>query len=301
MSRRYHILDVFTDRAGAGNPLAIVLDADGLETPAMQAIAAEFGLSETVFVLPPEQERHRARLRIFTTQQELPFAGHPTVGSAVLLGTLDHPATIGDVLFGLEETIGVVTCAVSLKTDGGFARFQIPKLPEEAGAAADITLIAQALGLDKRDIGFENHHPCRFGAGVPFTFVPLRSLEAAGRAKPDLATWTQAFGSEGLGSAYLYTRDTVDPDASFHARMFAPGAGMPEDPATGGAAAALAGVVQHFDDLSAGDHLLRIEQGLEMGRPSVIELTLTIEGLRLVAASIGGSAVLVRNGILETG
>ena len=157
--------------------------------------------------------------------------------------------------------------------------------------------LAPALGLPPEAIGFENHRPTCFSAGVPFTFVPLHSLEAAGQVRPDAASWNETFAE--VGAVYLYTRETQDPDASFHARMFAPGEGMGEDPATGSAAAALAGVIQHFDDLSPGEHLIRIEQGLEMGRPSLIELTMTIEGVRLAAAAIGGAAVMVRSGTLD--
>ena len=135
MPRRYAILDVFADRPLAGNPLAVVLDSDGLDGARMQAIAREFNLSETVFVLPPDDGRHRARLRIFTPARELPFAGHPTVGTAVLLALEDQGGATGAAAFGLEERVGVVPCAVAVEGEGRVrARFRVPRLPEVWGA-----------------------------------------------------------------------------------------------------------------------------------------------------------------------
>ena len=299
-NRRFRTLDVFTDRPLAGNPLAVVLDAEGLDTAAMQAIAREFNLSETVFVLPPDDPKHRARIRIFTPGIEMPFAGHPTVGTAVLLATLDHHGSVGSYLFGLEENVGIVSCAVTLEAGrAGFARFGLPQLPAETGEAPGRAIIARALGLAPEDIGFENHHPTIFDAGFPFTFVPVRDLKAIGRIALDMSAWPQSFGEAGRDSAYAYTRQTVDGGAHYHARMFSPGDGIPEDPATGAAVAALAGVITRFEDLAPGEHLFRIEQGLEMGRPSLIELGMTIGGVNLVSATIGGGAVLVSEGTLR--
>jgi trans-2,3-dihydro-3-hydroxyanthranilate isomerase len=300
MPRRFFTLDVFADTPLAGNPLAVVLDGDGLDTAAMQKIAREFNLSETVFVRPADDPKHRARIRIFTPGIEMPFAGHPTVGTAVLLALLDHPGETGSFLFGLEENIGTVPCAVT--SDGGtalFARFGVPKVPTEQQPAKDDALIASALGISRDDIGFENHHPTVFGAGFPFTFVPLRDIEAAGLIKLNTAIWTEAFGQQGLGAAFVYTRQVVDAASSFHARMFSPGDGIAEDPATGSAVAALAGVISKFDEIGEGDHVFRVEQGYEMGRPSLIELGLTIEGVTLASVSIGGTAVLVGEGTLR--
>jgi len=300
MQRRYFTLDVFTDTPLSGNPLAVVLDSDGLDSAAMQKMAREFNLSETVFVLAPENPKHRARIRIFTPGIEMPFAGHPTVGTAVLLATLDQGGQAGSYLFGLEEKVGVVPCAVTLDAmKVGYARFTVPKLPSEAGPAKPVELIAAALGLDVSDIGFENHHPTVFGAGFPFSFVPVRDLRAMGRIRFNTSLWREAFGQSGLGSAYAYARQTLDETASFHARMFSPGDGIPEDPATGSAVAALAGVILRFDDVPAGEHAFRIEQGFEMGRPSIIDLGITVEGVALTSVTIGGSAVVMSEGTLR--
>src|SRR5262245_58098400 len=154
MRRRYFTLDVFTTRRFAGNPLAVVLEAGGLDTAAMQAVAREFNLPETVFVLPPDDARHRALLRIFTPARELPFAGHPTVGTAVLLAHLDGGASARDMV--LAEEIGPVRCTCQPGGEGGgSASFDIPKLPERVSAAIDPAALAAALSLTPADLGCE--------------------------------------------------------------------------------------------------------------------------------------------------
>ena len=299
MPRRFVTLDVFTDRALAGNPLAVVLDAEGLDTAAMQKIAGEFNLSETVFVLPPDEARHRARLRIFTPGRELPFAGHPTVGTAVLLALRDRGGEPGAVAFGLEETVGVVPCAVEVEGEGrGHARFRAPRLPEIWGEGRDPAEIAWALGIDPREIGFDRHAPSRHSAGVAFDYIPVASLEAVARARPSADAFRKAFGGEHQ-SVFVYTRQTTHAGHHFHARMFAPSFGIPEDPATGSAAAAFAGVLMQFEPLGDGEHDFIIEQGYEMGRPSDIALQLVIERGRLASVEIGGAAVLVSEGTLR--
>ena len=306
--RRFVTLDVFTDRPLAGNPLAVVLDAQGLDGAAMQAVAREFNLSETVFVLPPEEARHRARLRIFTPAQELPFAGHPTVGTAVLLALrdrADRPAAgLADaVAFGLEEGIGVVSCAVEGGTDGasGRARFKLPILPRYLGEAAARDALAEALGLKPAEIGFNRHGPSRHGAGPSFTFVPLASQDALDRARLDPARFERLF-QDGPGDAlYLYALDPEGIGHRYQARMFAPHLGVAEDPATGSAAAAFAGVLMQFEPLGEGTHDVLIRQGRAMGRPSAIDLQLVIAEGGLRSVEIGGQAVVVSEGTLHVG
>ncbi len=300
MPRRFFTLDVFTDRALAGNPLAVVLDAQGLGDGGMQAIAREFNLSETVFVLPPDDPHQRARLRIFTPAKELPFAGHPTVGTAVLLGLLDHGHAHGNVAFGLEEGVGLVPCAVEIKGEGhGEATFTLPRLPRREGDAPSDAALAAALGLDEGEIGFDAHRPCRMSAGNGFILVPVASKAAAGRAAPNPTAWDALRAGGDRGAVFLYTRETEDEAHHFHARMFAPGLGVTEDPATGSAVAAFAGAVTEFDRPEDGEHVLVVEQGYEMGRPSQIRLTLNVENAALVKASIGGGAVVVSEGALR--
>jgi trans-2,3-dihydro-3-hydroxyanthranilate isomerase len=296
MRRRFVTLDVFTGRRFAGNPLAVVLDPDGLDTVSMQAIAREFNLSETVFVQPPETPAHRAKLRIFTPGRELPFAGHPTVGTAVLLGRLDGGGSRAIVL---GEGVGPVRCEVESRgEDRGFARFDVPEAPEQVGEVLDARAVAAALDLAPDDVGLDGVAPARWSAGNPFWFVPVRDLAAIARSRPDMARWDAAFGATPVG-AFLFCRQTVERGNAFHARMFGPTLGIYEDPATGSAAAALAGWAARHGGLGDGDHTLGIEQGYEMGRPSLITLNVTLRDGKLATASIGGEAIVVSEGTIE--
>ncbi len=302
MPRRFHTLDVFTDHALAGNPLAVVHDCEGLDTERMQAITREFNLSETVFVLPPDDPVNTAKIRIFTPGSELPFAGHPTVGTAVLLAQLRAPEMVGSsgIVIALEETIGLVKVEVS-KRQGRAARgvFAIPKLPTMvAEPPRNAVQIAKALGLDADDIGFDGHHCANFAAGVAFTMVPLKSLDALARARsvasPDFHA---AFGGTPTPWCYLYVKTGP---RSWQTRMFAPSHGIAEDPATGGAAAAFAGTIMAFEKPVDGrDQQHIIMQGVEMGRPSEIVLTLDVERGALHEATIGGGAIIVSEGTIN--
>jgi trans-2,3-dihydro-3-hydroxyanthranilate isomerase len=296
MSRRFFTLDVFTEQPLAGNPLAVVLDADGLDDSAMQAIAKEFNLSETVFVGPATEERQRAALRIFTPKHELPFAGHPTVGTAVLLALLDQEGEPGAVLFGLEEKVGVISCAVEVLGEGrGYARFRLPRLPEIWGEGLDPAQAARALGLEGREIGFERHRPSRHSGGVPYDLIPVASLHALARVKVSPESFDAVFGDSSHPAVYVYARH----GDGFRARMFFPAPNLTEDPATGSAVAAFAGALMQFEPLGSGEHSLLIEQGYDMGRPSQIALQLLIEEGALVSAEIGGHAVVVSEGMLR--
>jgi trans-2,3-dihydro-3-hydroxyanthranilate isomerase len=272
-----------------------VLEAAGLDAASMQAIAREFGHPETVFMLAAGEREHRTRIRIFTPMRELPFAGHPTVGTAVLLG-LRNGNVAGSTLV-LEQAIGAVRCTFeSGSGTAGSASFAIPHLPRRSGETADDAAIAAALGLEQDEIGFGGYRPARWSAGLPATLVPVAGLTAIARCRPDLARFAAAFGD---GPAYVFCGTSVDPGHDFHARMFAPNLGVAEDPATGSAAAAFAGLYSEAGGLSNGVHALVIEQGYEMGRPSVIRLVLHIDAGSLVAASVGGGAVIVTEGTIE--
>lgn len=298
--RRFATLDVFTSRPLAGNPLAVVLDAQGLDAARMQGIAREFNLSETVFVLAPDEARHRAKLRIFTPARELPFAGHPTVGTAVLLALEDREGEPGAMAFGLEETVGTVACVAEVQGKRhGHARFRLPRRPRTWGEGRDPAEAAWALGLDRQDIGFDRHAPSRHSAGVAFDLVPVRSLEAIARAQPNLEVFSKVFGDSDHPAVYVYTRETAEAGRHFHARMFAPSFGIGEDPATGAAASAFAGALMQFEPLGDGEHLFLIEQGYEIGRPSEISLQVVIRDGALASAEIGGSAVVVGRGELD--
>ena len=294
MKRRFFTLDVFTQTKFAGNPLAVVLEPKDLDTAAMQAIAREFNHPETVFVFPPRDEKNLAALRIFTPAAELPFAGHPTVGTAVLLAILDGAEAPRE--FVLEEKIGNVSCRFEPKNaDTGYVRFTIPSAPEPAGDLPGNKEIAAALSLAPGDIGFDDAAPSRWSAGNSFSFVPLRNLDAIARCRPDSASFEKVFGIDGPGMVYLFCKQTADA-GDFRARMFAPLRGIPEDPATGSAAAAFAGLLAASGRYGDGEHTIRIQQGHEMGRPSLIELGLSMRDGRLASASVGGNAVIVTEG-----
>ncbi len=297
-ARNYLIYDVFTDEGLAGNPLAVVLDCEGLDLDAMQRIAREFNLSESVFVLPPENPRHRARIRIFTPDYEMPFAGHPTVGSAVALTELAGGEE--DAIFVLEENIGPVRCAVSRGEGATFAEFDLAKLPEQLKLTAEPEAIGAALGLGPHEIGFENHRVAFFSAGVPYVTIPVANLAAAAKARLNNDMWAQLAPKKSewaFASPYVYCRETVNKESAFHVRMIVPGNPSYEDPATG-SAAAFAGAIMQFDQPGDGMTRCWIEQGLEMGRPSRIRLELDVGRGRLASARIGGQAVKVGEGKL---
>jgi trans-2,3-dihydro-3-hydroxyanthranilate isomerase len=296
MMRRYKIFDVFTERPLAGNPVALVLDAERLDDRAMQGIAREFNLSETVFVLPPEGKANNARIRIFTPKAEIDFAGHPTVGTAVCLARERFAgANEGNVVLILEENVGAVRCGVSLGERGGFAEFDCPKLPEKIAEARPQSAIAAALGLEIADLGFENYVPSVWSCGNPFDLIPLRNMGALARATCNRGAWEKAFVT---GSAFLYTHETEGHDHTFRARMYAPTFGIEEDPATGSAVAALAGALHEFDAPPDGDRTTIVEQGYEMGRRSLIRMTTSVMSGALTSVRIGGNAVEVASGEL---
>jgi len=295
----YAIYDVFTQTPLAGNPLAVVFDAQGLSDQAMQAITCEFNLSETVFVLPPETAGHSARIRIFTPGYELPFAGHPTVGTAVALAERTQPGA--NLALVLEENIGPVSCNVQAHGQGpAFARFGLPRLSESIPTQLDVQGLAAALGLSSSQLGFDGHQIGIWSAGVPFLMVPVNSLDAVTSIQFASGLWAQVAPQvQGRTvSTYVYCRGGVSANAHFHARAFVPAMGVTEDPATGGAVAALTGALHAAEGWADGTHALLIEQGFAMGRPSQIYVDTTVAQRALKSASIGGFAVRIANGTL---
>lgn len=294
MKLNYLLLDVFTNERLKGNPLAVVLRADGLLDDQMQAIAAEFNLSETVFIQKAQSERHTAAVRIFTPTVELPFAGHPTVGAAVVLALQNRASAVR-----LEERIGVITCVIErIEKDVGLARFALPRLPEEAGAAPGAAAIATTLGLAPEDIGCGPYGPALYSAGVPFYLLPVRDAAALKRIRLERRGWDEVY-PVGHRSIYVFTQTPEEPGIDFAARMFAPGMGLGEDPATGAAAAALIGLIARYTN--NGQHEFRLRQGYEMGRPSLITLQLRKEDDKLTHGGIGGHAVIIGEGTLNLG
>ncbi|MEK0085624.1 PhzF family phenazine biosynthesis protein [Benzoatithermus flavus] len=296
MRYRFVTCDVFTDRPFGGNQLAVLPDAEGLDTARMQAIAAEFNYSETTFVLPPEDPAHLARVRIFTPRAELPFAGHPTVGTALVLAWAGRTPSNGS--FVLEEGAGPVPVTIGLLDEApASAEFAAPAPPEH-GEPLAATPLATALGLGESEIVAAHGLPCIASCGTPFLLAELASLDALARARLGAGSDLPEIAATGL---FLFTRVTGDATVDLRARMFAPAHGIPEDPATGSAAAALAGFLAGRPDLPEGWHAWRIAQGVEMGRPSLIEARVRRQGGRVAEVRIGGRAVPVMEGTIEVG
>ncbi len=288
----FHTLDVFIETPFAGNPLAVVLGADGLSTAQMQTIAREFNLSETIFVMAPRDPAHAARVRIFFPTAEIPFAGHPTIGCAILLAEEAHQGDFQTTIT-LEEEAGLVPVAVTRKGDRISAELTAPVLPYPAGGTPDVALLAAALELSPSDIG--PHAPGTHEGGPRFLYAPLRSLDALARARPVEPHWSRLIAAQGVDSADLYAKGE---DCDYRARMFSPTAGIPEDPATGSASAILAAQLLANGAVPDGTTRLTLHQGVEMGRPSTLGLTIEAAGGALTRVRIAGSAVRIGEGRL---
>ena len=295
---RFYTTDVFTDRMFGGNQLAVFTDARGLDAATMQKIAREMNLSETVFVLPPQTAAGTRAVRIFTPDRELPFAGHPTVGTAFVLASIGEvAASDGTARIVLEEGVGPVEVLIRFDAGGpSFAELTAAKLPEEGPPAPSIDLLAAALSLDVAQIKHGARRPRAFSCGVPFLFVTVRDLAALAEARPNLAFWNQHLAGYVTNEIYLLTENAADADV--RARMFAPSLGIMEDPATGSAASALAG---YLAPSASPDGTLRwtVLQGVEMGRPSTIKVEADFAAGAITAVRVGGCAVMVSEGLLR--
>jgi trans-2,3-dihydro-3-hydroxyanthranilate isomerase len=284
MSRIYELLDVFTDRPGGGNPLAVFPDAPVLSDTEMQSIAREIGLSETVFVRPPNRAGALRSLRIFTPEMELPFAGHPTIGTAQLLvelGATPRLDALAPVRFVLDERVGPIEVEVVPQADGGyFSWLTVARSPERGPAPPPVNDLARMIGLLSSDVVDD---PCAYSAGVPFLYVPVRDVETLNRARMDVSRWRESVAAFWAPHVYLM----VIADRTVHARMFAPAMGIDEDPATGAAAAALAG---YLWDRHGQSGRWVIHQGVQMGRPSELHVELR-GGTGLEQVRVGGAAV----------
>ena len=296
--RAYAVYDVFTDAAYAGNPLAVVFDTAGLDTDAMQKVAAEFNLSETVFVLPARKEHSTARLRIFMPRGELPFAGHPTVGGTVAI--CERMKANGPLDLVLEEEVGHLKCRYE-PGSVGYAQFDLPVLPKREEPMMSVDAAAAALGIEVSDIGFDTHVLTQWNVGKAYLCVPVKDVNVLERLAFDETLWLSNFpGVDPLvvDCPYIYCRKMEQDKSCIQARMFAPHHGIPEDPATGSAAASLCGALKMFVNLTDGSAKYVIEQGVEMGRPSRIGVEILCQNGAITNAKIGGHAVKVAEGFL---
>jgi trans-2,3-dihydro-3-hydroxyanthranilate isomerase len=298
MQHRYFICDVFTEKRFGGNPLAVLPDARGITGAQMQRVAREFNFSETTFVLPSENGGTR-RVRIFTPTAEIPFAGHPNVGTAFALATAGELGEIGDgkrVEVVFEEKAGPVPVGIERRNGRIWCELKAPERIS-TGKTASPQMIAAAVSLKPEDVVSTTHPPQVASVGLPFTFAELRDRGALERAR------TRMDGVDALAAAginpdvfvYVRSRDEFD----VRARMFAPVDGVPEDPATGSANCALAGLLAKLDPRPSGELRWRIAQGVEMGRPSVLEARARKENGEVVDVRVGGASVMVSEGTIE--
>jgi trans-2,3-dihydro-3-hydroxyanthranilate isomerase len=296
----YEVVDVFTTSRFGGNPLAVILDARGLTDALMQQIAAEFGYSETTFVLPPADPQHTARVRIFTPTSEVPFAGHPNVGTAFVLarrGTVFGQPVGARMCF--EERAGLVDISI-VRADGAVtgAAITAPQ-PLEVGSEVAVDLVAACAALTAADVVIDTHPPRIVSVGLPFVVAELASRAALAQARPNLTRFAEAHAAVPLphgGFALFLYVPTPDAPGTFSARMFAPLDNVIEDPATGSASAALGAYLVTLLPEQDADITLRIEQGVDMGRPSQIRLQVHKAGGVVQRVIVGGDCVPVMHG-----
>jgi len=301
MRYRYVTVDVFTSRRFTGNPLAVFPDARGLDPDVMQLITREFNLSETTFVLPPEDARHTRRVRIFTPGRELPCAGHPTVGTAFALAHLGEIPLAGDRTdITFEEGVGPVPVSIFAK-DGRpvSSRLTAVRMAEIGPRPPGPYAIAAALSLDAGDLLGSPYEPEAVSCGVPFLFVPLRDRAAVARARLNRPEWERVLGTHWAAEIFFFAFDPELPGSDLHARMFAPRLGVLEDPATGAAVTALGGYLGSRESRTDGALRWVVEQGFEMGRPSLLELEIEKREGRVTEIRVGGPSVFVSEGQME--
>jgi trans-2,3-dihydro-3-hydroxyanthranilate isomerase len=296
MQRRYITVDVFTDRAFGGNPLAVVLDAGGLSTSQMQAIASEFNYSETTFVLPPQDGAHDAQVRIFTVTNEIPFAGHPNVGTAFVLAT---QASQPPARFLFEEVAGLVPVDI-LKKEGKpvGAELTAPQALKKLTSFSP-TDAAACVSLSAAEIRTDRHVPQIVSVGMAFLVAEVASRDALRRAKPEPAAFSSVLSSDGAVGVYIYTRDVppAEKPCDLQARMFFPGSGgLSEDPATGSATVAAAALLADLSGERDGELKLRVGQGVDMGRPSLLLTRVRKENGVIASAHVGGACVQMMEG-----
>jgi len=296
MQRRYVTVDVFTDRAFGGNQLAVVLDAQGLSTAQMQAIAVEFNYAETTFVLPPRDAANDAQVRTFTVTSELPFAGHPNVGTAFVLA---NRAAKPPARLKFEEGAGLVP--LEILTQGGKvvgAELTAPQ-PLKRMTEASAEQAAACISLSAADIRTDRQAPQIISVGMPFLVTELTSREALRKAKPNADAFARVFPVDGAFAIYFYTRDVPpgEKPCDLQARMFFPAlSGLTEDPATGSATVALAALLADLDPARDGELRLRVGQGFDMGRPSVLLTRVVKQGGKIITAHVGGGCVTMMEG-----
>jgi trans-2,3-dihydro-3-hydroxyanthranilate isomerase len=305
MEYKFHTCDVFTDKLHGGNPLAVLPDARGLTDEQMAAITREFNYSETAFVFPPTDPANTKRVRIFTPGKELSFAGHPTVGTAHVLAVTGAIPTTGDqtkVVF--EEGVGPVPVLIKSKNGAPyFCQLTAAKLPEIGDPPPAVQRLAEILSLEPSDVLADDLiEPEAVSCGTPFLFIPVRTPEVLSWIKVDALKWEDALKSYWAPEMFVFSTEKwpgIFEGGEIRARMFAPGLGVGEDPATGSACAALAGFLAFRSEQRSGILRWKVDQGVEMGRPSRLDLEVDLQNGQVKAIRVGGSTVLVSTGVLH--
>jgi len=294
---RYYICDVFTETRFGGNQLAVLPQADGLSAQQMQQIAREFNFSETTFVFPPKAG-HTRHVRIFTPAREIPFAGHPNVGTAFVLASAGELGEIRSSLTVMfEEEAGLVSVAIDAP-DGKIASCELTA-PQtlSLGKTLRVELVAAAISIDPKDVVTRTHQPQVASVGLPFVMVELRDRSVLERARINISGFESIAAQGVMPDVFLYTR--VSDGFDIRARMFAPLSGVPEDPATGSANCALAGLLAHYNEQSNGNFSWLIAQGVEMGRPSTLIARAEKRHGVVQTTRIGGASIMVSEGVIQ--
>ena len=301
MRYRYYLCDVFTHTRFGGNQLAVLPQAAGLSGERMQQVAREFNFSETTFVFPPEEAGHTNKVRIFTPGAEVPFAGHPNIGTAFVLATTGRLGAINTALrVTFEERAGLVPITIRMRSDQSvWCELTAPERLS-LGKTVDIQTMAAVLSLTADDIVTGTHFPQVASVGLPFLFVKVRDRAALERVRVNSEKLEMLAADSIPSLIHVYT-GSEDTDCDIRARVFAPRMGVPEDPATGSANCALAGLLSHYAERSQGVFDWRIVQGVELGRPSLLEARAEKRAGVVTDTWIGGACVLVGEGWIEVG
>lgn len=298
---RYLTLDVFTDRMFGGNQLAVFPDAREIPEELLLPITREFNFSEVTFCYPSDDDVHTRRVRIFTPGAEMPFAGHPTIGTTAALALRE--GALGSAREGrltLKLGVGTVPVDVRLESDGlAWAELSVAKLPEIGPPVPTVTTLADILSLEPSDFVGGTHSPQAVSCGIPFLLAPLKSVAAVSRARIRLDRWEQTLKKSWAPEILIAARDPEMGDRHWRARMFAPGLNVPEDPATGSAIAAFGGWLAMKDPKRDADFAWTVRQGIEMGRPSLLQVRAEKRDGAVTAVRVSGHAVLTGEGSLR--
>ncbi|MFC1840704.1 PhzF family phenazine biosynthesis protein [Thermodesulfobacteriota bacterium] len=296
MKYQFYTCDVFTDTRFGGNPLAVLPNAEGLTDQQMQQVAREFNYSETTFVLPGEKG-YAGNIRIFTPATEVPFAGHPNIGTAFVLansGALGNIDTEINIIF--EEKAGLVPVRIGKKDDNFWCELKAPE-DLSIGKTISIDLVASALSLSSEDIVTNNHQPQVASVGFPFIMAELKTRDALESIGINLNVFEDIYNKGVMPDIHVYTISNDEFD--IRSRMFGPMDGVPEDPATGSANCALAAMLTHYKAEADGEFNWHITQGVEMNRPSVLDARTVKKAGNVTGVWIAGNCVMVSEGYIE--